>query len=95
VAADALVEAAWAAARTKNTYLSTQFHRLTARRGKKRALIAVAHTILIIMYSMLRNGAEYQDLGVNYFDEREKELVARRVVRRLEKIGYKVNLEAA
>lgn len=92
---DALVEAAWAASRTRATYLSAQFHRLAARRGKKRALIAVAHTILTIIYSMLRNGTEYQDLGANYFDQREKEAVARRAVRRLEKIGYKVKLEAA
>jgi transposase len=90
-----LVEAAWAASRTRGTYLAAQFHRLAARRGKKRAVVAVAHSILTIAYSILRDGTTYQDLGANYFDERSKEATTRRAVRRLERLGYKVTIEPA
>jgi transposase len=90
-----LVEAAWAAARTKNTYLAAQYRRLAARRGSKRALIALAHTILVIVYHLLRDGTIYQELGGNYFDEHERQTVVRRSVRRLERLGYKVTVEVA
>ena len=90
-----LVEAAWAAARTKDTYLAAQYRRLAARRGAKRALIGLAHTILVIVYHLLRDGATYQELGGNYFDERDREATLRRSVRRLERLGYKVTVEAA
>jgi hypothetical protein len=90
-----LVEAAWAAARTKDTYLAAQYRRLAARRGAKRALIALAHTILVIAYHLLRDGVTYQELGGNYFDERDREATLRRSVRRLERLGYKVTIEAA
>lgn len=89
-----LTEAAWAATRTK-TYLAAQYRRLAARRGGKRAIIAVAHTILAIAYHILKDGTEYADLGQNYFDERDKEAVIRREVRRLEKLGCKVTVEPA
>lgn len=89
-----LIEAAWAATRTKS-YLAAQYRRLAAKRGKKRALIAVAHSILVIAYHILKDGTVYQDLGQNYFDERDKEAVIRREVRRLEKLGCKVTLERA
>ena len=62
----ALVEVAWAASRTKETYLSSQYHRLVARRGKKKAVVAVAHSILVAIYHILVNRAPYQDLGPNY-----------------------------
>ncbi len=91
----ALTEAAWAASHTKATYLSAQYHRLAAKRGAKRAIVALAHTILIIIYSMLRNGTVYKELGANYFDERNHQKVALRAVHRLEALGYKVTLEAA
>jgi len=91
----ALVEAAWAAARTKGSYLSAQYHRLAARRGAKRAILAVAHSILVIIYHLLRDGTTYQDLGSNYFDQRNAQAVLRRSVRRLEVLGYRVTLEAA
>lgn len=89
----ALVEAAWAAARTHNTYLSAQYHRLAARRGAKRAIVAVAHTILVIIYNLLKHKTTYQDLGPNYFDQRNHERVKHRALRRLETLGYKVTLE--
>ncbi len=90
-----LVEAAWAASHTRNTYLAAQYHRLAARKGAKRALVAVAHTILVIVYHLLADGTDYEDLGGNYFDERSKEATIRRTVQRLERLGVKVTLEAA
>ncbi|HEX2262959.1 MAG TPA: IS110 family transposase [Pseudonocardiaceae bacterium] len=91
----ALTEAAWAAARTRNTYLSALYHRLTARRGAQRAIVAVAHTILVIAYHLLRRGTTYQELGGNYFEEQDRDRVARRSVQRLERLGYKVTVEVA
>lgn len=89
-----LVQVAWAAARTKNTYLSALYHRLAARRGAKRAIIAVAHTVLSIVYSMLRNKTTYQDLGEAYFDQLNRKSLVARTVRRLETLGYNVTLKA-
>jgi hypothetical protein len=63
-----LVEAAWCAAHVKNTYLSAQYHRIAARRGSKRAAVAVAHTILVIAYHLLKQGENYRELGGDYFD---------------------------
>ena len=91
----ALVEAAQAASHTKATYLAAQVHRLAARRGRKKAAIAVAHSILVIAYHLLARGTTYQDLGVHYFDERDRRAVERRAVRRLEGLGFKVILEPA
>ncbi len=91
----ALVEAARAAARTKKSYFSAQYHRLAARRGGRRAALAVAHTILVTIYHLLSRGTEYQDLGVNYFDERHQQYTIRRAVNRIERLGYKVSVEAA
>ncbi len=90
---EGLVEAARAAARTKNTYLSAQYHRIAARRGSKRAAVAVAHTILVIVYHMLQRGTTYHELGQNYFDERDKANLVTRTVKRLEKLGYRVTLD--
>jgi hypothetical protein len=90
---DTLVEAAWAASRTRDTYLAAQYHRLAARRGPKRAIMAVAHTILVIVYSLLRDGTCYQDLGSNYFDERDRTTAVNRAVRRIERLGYQVALQ--
>lgn len=90
-----LVECAWAASHTKHTYLAAQYHRLAAKKGAKRALIAVAHSILVIVYHLLKDGTVYQDLGETYFDERSKEATIKRTVRRLERLGVKVTVEAA
>ncbi len=92
---ETLVESAWAAARTRDTYLSAQYHRLAARRGAKRAAVALAHTILVIIYHVLRDGTTYQELGGNYFDERDRQATLRRAVHRIERLGYRVALEAA
>jgi transposase len=90
----ALVEAAQAAARTKDTYLAAQYRRLAARRGAKRAAVAVAHSILVVVYALLtREQESYHDLGGQYFDERDRLAVQRRLVHRLEALGYTVLLE--
>jgi len=88
-----LVQAAQGASRTKNTYLMAQYHHLAARRGKKRAKVAVAHSIIVIIYHMLSRCQPYRELGGNYFDQRKRESVANRLVRRLEKLGYLVALD--
>ncbi len=88
-----LVEAGYAAGRTKDTYLAAQYHRLAARRGKKRAAVAVGHTILVMVYHLLKRGTVYEELGGGYFDERDRQAVERRLVRRLEALGNKVTLE--
>ena len=91
----ALIEAARAAGRSKGTYLAAQYHRLAARRGTKRAAVAVGHTILLIVYRLLSDGDVYCDLGDRYFDERDRHAVERRLVSRLEGLGYKVSLDPA
>ncbi len=88
----ALVEVAWAASRTKETYLSSQYHRLVARRGKKKAIVAVAHSILVSVYHILSNGLPYQDLGPNYLDKLNEANIKRYHVRRLEELGYRVSI---
>ena len=88
-----LCQAAWAASHTKNTYLSAQYHRLAARRGKKRAIIAVAHSILVIAYYLLSRGEEYRDKGSDYFDRINSEGLKRHLVKRLESLGHRVKLE--
>lgn len=90
----ALVEAAQAAVRKKGSYLRDKFHRLKARRGYKRALIAIAHKILIAAYHMLLGQADYRDLGENYLDGLSKHRTTTTLVRRLERLGYTVHLEA-
>jgi transposase len=89
----ALVEAAHASSRARNTYLGAQYHRLITRRGKKKAVIAVGHTILTIAYHLLAHRTEYADLGPHYFDERDYEHVTRRLVHRLQALGYSVQLQ--
>jgi len=88
-----LVQVAWAASRTKKTYLSAYYRRLASRRGKKRALVALAHTILVIVYHVLREGTTYRELGSQYFDHLESERLTRSLVRRLERLGHKVTLQ--
>jgi hypothetical protein len=91
----ALTQAAWAASHTKTTYLSAQYHRLAARRGRKRAIVAVAHSILIIAYHLIKNKEVYRELGGDFFEKRNPQTTARRLVRRLEQLGYRVNLDSS
>jgi transposase len=88
-----LVQAAHAAARKRDTYLSALYRRLAARRGKSRAAVAVGHAILVIAYHLLQRGTDYKDLGPFYFEERDRDAEQRRLVHRLERLGYKVSLE--
>jgi transposase len=85
-------QSAWAAARTKNTYLSAQFRRIASKRGKHRAIMAVAHTMLVIGYHLQRNHCDYQDLGADYFDRLHSDGLKRYLIRRLESLGQKVAL---
>ena len=87
-----LVQCAWAASRKKASYLQAQFHRLRARRGPKKAVCALAASILTAAYHMLKNGSLYQDLGPDHLDRRSKEVQARRLVSRLANLGYAVEL---
>lgn len=89
----ALVEAAHAAGKSKNNYLAAQFKRLSSRRGKKRASVAVAHSILIIAFHIIARGTVYVDLGANYFDERKQDYLQKQLIKRLENLGLKVTVE--
>lgn len=80
--------------RSTYTYLGAQFRRLAARRGIKRAAVAVARSILVIVYHMIRDGSAYVDLGVDYFDKRNQVQTERRLIKRLEQLGYKVTLQS-
>ena len=89
-----LIQLAYAAARTKHTYLAARYHRLAARRGPKRAALALGHSVLVAVWHLLRDPtAGYHDLGPGHADERNRQAVQRRLVRRLEGLGYRVRLE--
>jgi transposase len=90
-----LAQAAWAASHTKNTYLASQYRRLAGRRGKKRALIAVAHSMLVIFYHMIKSGTSYAELGGDFFDRLEPERLTRYYVKRLEHLGHTVTLQTS
>lgn len=88
-----LVQAAWVAVRMKNAYLAALFRRLAQRRGKKRAILAVAHSLLRSVYFMLTRQQPYHDLGPDYFDQRDKQTKANRLLRQLHQLGYTVQAE--
>jgi transposase len=90
-----LVQCAWAATRTKQTYLQAQYYRLRARRGTKKALVAVGASILTAIYHMLRDGTFYHDLGPNHFQRGQTHKIATRLIARLKDLGYEVELKAA
>jgi len=89
----ALVEAARSAARKKDTYLSAQYHRLAARRGANRAAVAVAHSILKIIFCMLSRRQPYKELGPTYYEERKRDIVIKTSIKKLESLGFKVSVE--
>jgi transposase len=88
-----LVQCAWAAKRKKDSYYRAQFFRLQARRGPQKAICAVAASILTAIYHILKNGTEHHDLGAAYFDRRPAQLTASRLVARLKKLGFTVQLQ--
>ena len=87
-----LTQSAWAASHCKQGYLRAFFHRVKARRGWARAVIAVAHKILVIAYCVLKTGTKYQDLGDDYFDKLHPQRTAKRLVQRLERLGLTVSV---
>jgi transposase len=88
----ALAQAAWAASHSKNTYLAAQYRRLAGRRGKKRAIVAVGHTMLVMMYHLLKDNVDYHDLGHDYLDKLQPRRLTHYLVKRLEGLGHKVTL---
>lgn len=90
----ALVQAAWAATHTKGTYLAAQYRKLVKYKGKNRALVAVGHSILVIVYHVLAKRASYEELGGDYFERQDVEQQRKRLIRRLEGLGVKVTVEA-
>jgi transposase len=89
----ALTQAAWVASKMKGTYLSALYHRIARRRGKKRAIVAVAHAILVAIYHILREKCPYEELGSDFFDRANVDRVKNQMVRRLESLGFCVTLE--
>jgi hypothetical protein len=87
-----LTEAAWATTRTRS-YLGVQYHRLARRRGKKKAVVAVAHSLLVIAYHILKEGTTYRELGHDYFDRRDTFRLQQRLIARLESLGLRVTVE--
>lgn len=90
-----MTQAAWAAVRTNNSYYQAQFHRLRARRGAKKAIVAVAASMLTAVYFMIRHNTEYRDLGRDYFQRRDRSKAARRFVAHLQRLGYNVQITEA
>jgi transposase len=88
-----LVQAAWSAVRKKDSYLRAQFYRLKSRRGPKKAIVAVAASVLKAAFHMLRDGTLYRDLGADHFDKTAKDKATKRLVRRLAELGYEVALK--
>jgi transposase len=88
-----LVQCAWAAVKKKNSYLQAQFYRIKVRRGPKKAIMAVAASILTAIYHMLKDGTMYQDLGCNHFDHRSTDQQKKRLVKRLTDLGYAVEIK--
>ncbi len=88
----ALIQCSWAAARKQGSYIEAQFHRIRSRRGAKKAIGAVAASILTAIYHMLKNGTCYQDLGPDHFDRRAKTTKTKHLVARLQNLGYAVQI---
>ncbi len=88
-----LAQAAWGASHTQDTYRAAQYHRLAAKRGRKRAIVAVGHTLLVIAYHVLARQQPSTDLGPTFFDERDRQATQRRLIRRLEHLGLKGTVE--
>ena len=90
-----LVEAAMNVSRNPHSYYAALYQRISRRRGKKRAMVAVAHSLLVAIYHMLKQGTVHDDLGSDHFERLDREQIARRAVRRLERLGYQVTIQEA
>jgi transposase len=84
---------AWAAVKKKDSYLQAQFYRIKARRGPKKAIMAVAASILTAIYHMLKDGTMYKDLGRDHFDRRSTDRQKKRLIKRLTDLGYAVTIK--
>ncbi len=89
------MEASWAATRTKGTFYKARYHRLAARRGKKRAAVAVAHSILKSVYHVLKDDVSYRELGEDYLNDKVQDKRKKYLKKELERMGYNVQLQAA
>lgn len=89
-----LVQAAWVATRTKGTYLGAKYRRMASRTGKKKALIALAHTMLVSIYHMIKRKEPYRELGADYLENLYKERTIKNLKKRIEALGYAVELKA-
>lgn len=90
-----LTQAAWGASMTRGSYFKAFYHRLAARKGKKRAIVAVAHALLCTGYTLLWTGRRFSDLGEDYFDRLDRERLTKRLLKRLEKLGHQVSIQPA
>ena len=88
-----LVQCAWAASRKKDSYYKAQFHRLRGKHGPKKAICAVAASMLTAIYHILKDGVPHQDLGVDYFDKRKPEAKVKRLVAQIAKLGFEATLK--
>lgn len=87
-----LVQAAWAASRTKGTYLGAKYRKMASRMSKKKALIALAHTMLVSIYHMIKKKEPYKDLGADYLENLHKDKTVKNLKKRIEALGYAVEL---
>ena len=90
-----MLEAALGAAASKRTYFHAQFRRIAARRGRERAALAVAHALVVVVFHVLTKSEAYRELGTQHFESRDAARVQRQLVRRLERLGYRVSLQPA
>ena len=90
-----MTQPVWTATKTKNNYLSSKYHSLVGRRGKKRALIAVGHKVLIMAYHILKTGIPYKEHGKDYLNLRRKDKIVKNHVKRLRDLGYTIELKEA
>jgi len=91
---DALMEASWSVTHCRRSnFFTARYYRIAARRGKKRAAVAVAHSLLVAIYHLLKDGTVFQDLGAQHWEVRHREAIARRSLRRLEQLGYRITIE--
>jgi len=90
----AFVQAAWSTQRAHGTYMQAHFRRARARRGPKKAAVAVANSLFVRCYVLLEKDGDYRDLGTSYYEERSRDKVAQKLVRKLERLGYKVSVSA-
>ena len=86
-----LIECAWCAVRQKDTYLRAKFYQLSSRMGSKKALVAIAHKMLIAIWHILKNKVSYKDLGADYLNQGRKDKIVRHYIKKLQQMGYELH----